>query len=118
MQIEIDVNAAGLLAQVIPALLIFVALEERLSPARIPSLKWRRRLKQATEMSVGAGIVSLMLCLWVVITKAPNLFTTVFVGISMLFLLANLFLLFAGMFGREDTESNVVASKAVKIPRG
>lgn len=91
MQIEIDVNAAGLLAQVIPALLIFVALEDRLKPARISSVKWRLRLKQTTEMSVGSGIVSLFRCLWVVIAKAPNLFTTVFVGLSMLFLLANLF---------------------------
>ncbi|MDR7083589.1 hypothetical protein J2X01_002884 [Arthrobacter ginsengisoli] len=116
MQLEIDVNAAGLLAQVIPVLLIFVALEDRLNPAKIQSTTWRHRLKQATELSVGAGIVSLLLCLWVVIAKAPNFFTTIFVGISMFFLLANLFLLFAGMFGREDMESGTVVAKTVKIP--
>ncbi|WP_455833569.1 hypothetical protein [Pseudarthrobacter siccitolerans] len=116
MQIEIDVNAAGLLAQVIPALLIFVALEDRLRPARIPSIRWRLWLKQTTEMSVGSGIVSLSLCLWVVIAKAPNLFTTVFVGLSVLFLLANLFVLFAGMFGREEAVSTGSGSEAMKFP--
>jgi len=114
MQLEIDVNAAGLLAQVIPALLIFVALEERLSPAKIQSSTWRRRLKQATEMSVATGLVSLLLCLWVVVAKAPNIFTTIFVCLSVSFLLANLFLLFAGMFGREDLSLAKSTSKTIE----
>jgi hypothetical protein len=33
---KIGASAAGLLAEVIPALLVFLALEDRLSPANIP----------------------------------------------------------------------------------
>lgn len=105
MQIEVDVNAAGLLAQVIPALLILVALEERLSPEKITSSRWRDWLRQTREGSVAGGIFSLFLCLWVVVTKAPSAFTTWVVTLSTLLILVHLFLLFAGMFGRQDRES-------------
>lgn len=101
---EIDKEAAGLLAQVIPALLILVALEDRLNPLKITRRKWRRRLQKWTELAVGAGLVSIVLCLWVVISDAPHVFITCFVAISMLLLLLVVFLLFAGMFGRENDD--------------
>lgn len=101
MHIEVDVNAAGLLAQVIPALLILVALEDRLNPQKIASRRWRVWLRQSREASVGAGIFSLSLCIWVVLTKTPSDFTTWVVIVSTLLILVHLFVLFAGMFGRE-----------------
>lgn len=101
---EIDMDAAGLLAQVIPAMLILVALEDRLSPSKIVRRKWRRRLQKWTEGVVGAGLASIALCLWVVVTDKPEVFITYFVAISTLLLLLVVFLLFAGMFGREDDE--------------
>jgi hypothetical protein len=101
---EIDKDAAGLLAQVIPAMLILVALEDRLSPSKITRRKWRRRLQKWTQGVVGAGLVSIILCLWVVISDKPDVFITCFVAISTFLLLVVVFLLFAGMFGRDDDE--------------
>jgi len=98
----IDVNAAGLLAQVIPALLVFLALEDRLSPAHIPGKKWRQRLKRWRENTVVLNLIALALCLGIVVTKGENIFVSLFIDLSVAFLLIVLALLFAGMFGRED----------------
>lgn len=98
----IDVNAAGLLAQVIPALLVFLALEDRLSPAHIPGEKWRKRLKRWREFAIVANLLSLALCLWIVVTKVEDFGISLVVAASMVFLLVVLAMLFAGMFGRED----------------
>ena len=54
----IDASAAGLLAEVIPALLVFLALEDRLSPSNIPRRKWRRRLTRWREAAVVANLVA------------------------------------------------------------
>lgn len=98
----IDVNAAGLLAQVIPALLVFLALEDRLSPAKIPRRKWRRRLMRWREAAVVLNLLALGLCLCIVVTQLENVVVDVVIAASVIFLLLVLGLLFAGMFGRED----------------
>ncbi|MET1156019.1 hypothetical protein [Arthrobacter sp.] len=98
----IDVNAAGLLAQVIPALLVFLALEDRLSPAHIPGRKWRQRLLRWRETAVVLNLVALGLSLAIVVTRSENVIFSFIVAGSVAFLLVVLALLFAGMFGRED----------------
>lgn len=98
----IDVNAAGLLAQVIPALLVFLALEDRLSPSHIPVRKWRHRLTRWREAAVVLNLISLGLSLAIVLTRSENIVFSLVITISMAFLLVVLALLFAGMFGREE----------------
>lgn len=98
-----DPTAAGLFAQVIPALLVILALEERLSPGKIPRRKWRRRLTGWRESAVVLNILSLGMCLIVVVFRFENDFIGVVVLASALYLLGVLALLLAGMFGREDT---------------
>jgi hypothetical protein len=98
----IDVNAAGLLAQVIPALLVFLALEDRLSPALIPSQKWRQRLTRWREFAVVANLISLALCLVIVVTKVENFVMSLLIAADVAFLLVVLVLLLAGMFVRDD----------------
>lgn len=98
----IDVNAAGLLAQVIPALLVFLALEDRLSPSHIPGHKWRQRLKRWREAAVVLNLCALAMCLSIVLTRAEIPALSIFIAGSVAFLLVVLTLLFAGMFGRED----------------
>lgn len=100
----IDENAAGLLAQVIPALLVFLALEDRLSPVHIPRKELRQRLKQWREAAVVFNLLSLSFCLAVVVTKIDVLALNLFISGSVVFLLIVLMLLFAGMFGREDED--------------
>lgn len=95
-------NAAGLLAQVIPALLVFLALEDRLSPAHIPGRKWRHRLTRWREAAVVLNLIALGLNLAIVVTRSENVIFTVIIAISVAFLLVVLALLFAGMFGREE----------------
>ncbi|MEV8149927.1 hypothetical protein AB0O52_17500 [Arthrobacter sp. NPDC080073] len=97
----IDATTAGLLAQVIPVLLVFLALEERLQPAKISSRRWRKRIGSARELSVMLSLVSLFMCLWVAVTKVESSLMSWFVGLSMILVLFTLFVLFAGMFGRE-----------------
>lgn len=98
----IDVNAAGLLAQVIPALLVFLALEDRLSPAHIPGKKWRQRLKTWRETAVVVNLLSLGLSLAIVVTRSENVIFSIVITASVVFLLVVLTLLFAGMFVREE----------------
>ncbi|MFF2029535.1 hypothetical protein [Arthrobacter sp. NPDC058192] len=98
----IDVSSAGLLAQVIPALLVFLALEDRLSPAKISARKWRRRLMQWREAAVIANLLALAFCLGIVVTKIEDFVISLFIAASVALLLVVLALLFAGMFGRED----------------
>lgn len=98
----IDVNAAGLLAQVIPALLVFLALEDRLSPVHIPGPKMRQRIRKWREAAVVLNLVSLACCLAIVVTRAELSFLSIFIAFSVLFLLVVLALLFAGMFAREE----------------
>ncbi|QDG88079.1 hypothetical protein [Pseudarthrobacter sp. NIBRBAC000502770] len=98
----IDLNAAGLLAQVIPALLVFLALEDRLSPVHIPRPKVRQWLRKWREAAVVLNLVSLFLCLATVVTRTEFELFGIFISFSMIFLLAVLVLLFAGMFARED----------------
>ena len=95
-------NAAALLAQVIPALLVFLALEDRLSPTHIPGRKWRRRLARWREAAVVLNLVSLGLSLAIVVTRSENVVLSIVIVISVSFLLVVLALLFAGMFGREE----------------
>lgn len=97
-----DTSAAGLFAQVIPALLVILALEERLSPVKIPRRKWRRRLTGWRESAVVLNVLSLATCLIVVAFRLEHDVIGVFVLTSVLYLLGVLALLLAGMFGRED----------------
>lgn len=98
----IDVSAAGLLAQVIPALLVFLALEDRLSPAHIPGRTWRHRLIRWREAAVVLNLISLGLSLAIVVTRTENVVFSIVIAFSVAFLLVVLALLFAGMFGREE----------------
>jgi hypothetical protein len=99
---NIDVNAAGLFAQVIPALLVFVALEDRLSPALIPRDAVRRRLSSWREAAVVLNLISLGLSLAIVVTRSENIVFSFVIGGSVAFLLIVLALLMAGMFAREE----------------
>jgi hypothetical protein len=108
-----DVSAAGLFAQVIPALLVILALEDRLSPAKIPRRKWRRRLFGWRESAVLVNLASLGLCLVVVVVRFENALIGVIVLASVLYLLCVLALLLAGMFGREEDEH--LASEGASI---
>ncbi|QCB97136.1 hypothetical protein E5206_09490 [Arthrobacter sp. PAMC25564] len=100
----IDVNAAGLLAQVIPTLLVILALEDRLSPSKISRDKWRRGLTVWRERIVAWNLVGLALCLAIVVTQLDNFLVNLFILAGVLLLLGVLFVLFAGMFGREEEE--------------
>jgi peptidoglycan/LPS O-acetylase OafA/YrhL len=100
----IDANAAGLLAQVIPVLLVFLALEDRLRPASIRSKNWRKWIARARELSVILSLASLFMCLLIVVAKVdPGLMSWVVI-LSMAFVLLTLFILFALKFGREAIE--------------
>lgn len=109
----IDDTAAGLLAQIIPALLVFLALEDRLSPARIKNGDWRKRLMRMREKAVVLNLIALAMCLGVVITKEESLVLTIVITASVAFLLLTLILLFAGMFGREDEPSEQAAEVTI-----
>ncbi|RAM39232.1 hypothetical protein [Arthrobacter globiformis] len=98
----IDVSTAGLLAEVIPALLVFLALEDRLSPSNIPRRKWRRRLTRWREAAVVANLFALALCLAIVVTKAEYFLVSWFIAASVAYLVGVLALLFAGMFRTEE----------------
>ncbi|QDG87142.1 hypothetical protein [Pseudarthrobacter sp. NIBRBAC000502770] len=98
----IDVNAAGLLAQVIPALLVFLALEDRLSPVLIPRPKVRQWVRKWRETAVVLNLFSLGCCLAIVVLRTELGFLSPFIAFSVLLLLVVLVLLFAGMFARED----------------
>jgi Na+/melibiose symporter-like transporter len=98
---KIDVSAAGLLAEVIPALLVFLALEDRLSPANIPRRKWRRRLTRWREATVVANLLALAACLAIVVTRVENSLLSWFIVACVAYLVGVLSLLFAGMFRKE-----------------
>lgn len=98
----IDSNAAGLLAQVIPALLVFLALEDRLSPVHIPRKRLRRTIRKWREAAVVLNLFSLGCCLAIVVTRTEVVYLGIFIAFSVMFLLLVLVLLFAGMFARED----------------
>ena len=99
---KIDVSAAGLLAEVIPALLVFLALEDRLSPSNIPRRKWRRRLSRWREAAVVANLLALTGCLAIVVTRVENTLLSWFIAASVAYLVGVLSLLFAGMFRKEE----------------
>lgn len=103
---NIDNDAAALLAQVIPALLVFLALEDRLMPSKIPSLKWRARLTRWREGAVVMNLLALGFCLAFVVTDLEKTWIgnglAPFIALSVAFLLVVLAFLFAGMFLSED----------------
>lgn len=101
---NIDRDAAALLAQVIPALLVFLALEDRLSPSQVARRKIRRRLMGWRETAVVLNLASLGFCLWIVVSKSENAFMSLFISVSVVSLLLVLAMLFAAMFAREDEE--------------
>ncbi|MFE5835934.1 hypothetical protein [Arthrobacter sp. NPDC056493] len=98
----IDVSSAGALAEVIPALLVFLALEDRLSPSNIPRRKWRRRLTRWREAAVLANLLALAACLAIVVTRVENALLSWFIVASVAYLVGVLALLFAGMFRQEE----------------
>lgn len=105
---NIDNDAAALLAQVIPALLVFAALEDRLTPTKIPNQKWRARVTGWRERAVVFNLLALGLCLAIVVTDIEttalrNLITPAIV-MSVAFLLLVLAFLFLGMFIGEETQ--------------
>lgn len=104
-----DESAAGLFAQVIPALLVILALEDRLSPSKIPRRKWRRKLFSWREFAVVTNLLSLALSLIVVVFRLENILIGLIVLASVLYLLAVLALLLAGMFGREDESASATS---------
>jgi hypothetical protein len=99
---DIDSDAAGVLAQVIPALLVFLALEDRLSPANVPRRKVRRRLSRWRELAVVLNLLALFLCLVIVVTGMAYGPANWFIAFSVSYLVFVLALLFAAMFGKEE----------------
>lgn len=111
---NIDNDAAGLFAQVIPALLVFLALEDRLMPGRIPNRKWRARLTKWREGAVVMNLIALGLSLTIVVTDLESSWlagsATTYIAASVLVLLVVLAFLFAGMFLSEESESESPAN--------
>jgi hypothetical protein len=104
----IDNDAAGLFAQVIPALLVFLALEDRLTPKTIPNAKLRRRLLKWREMAVVMNLAALGLSLAIVITPLEDSWigtaAATQIAVSVFFLLLILACLFANMFLHEEEQ--------------
>lgn len=102
----IDNDAASLLAQVIPALLVFLALEDRLMPSKVPNPAIRGRLGKLREGAVAMNLLALAMCLLIVVTDVegtPAAATiNLFIAISVVALLVVLALLLIGMFAAED----------------
>ncbi|MGV0109810.1 hypothetical protein [Arthrobacter sp. CP30] len=103
---EMTPGTAALMAQVIPTLLIVVALE--------PTLRGRRKdLKKlhpfahwitgkGRESAVVTSLVSIMFCLYVVFSDQPNMLATYWVVGWTTWLFVMLLLLLAVMFAIED----------------
>lgn len=104
----IDNDAAGLFAQVIPALLVFLALEDRLAPRHIPNPKWRGRMAKWREAAVVMNLAALGWSLAIVITPVEDSWIGPLAGIqialSVLLLLLVLTFLFANMFLNEESQ--------------
>lgn len=104
---ELTPTNAALMAQVIPTLLVVVALEPRLrgpekSKGKLSRFgKWVTR--QGRESAVVSSIVSVFLCLYVVFDDNSNAISTFFVIGSTAWLIIVLLLLFAVMFAFEDS---------------
>lgn len=102
----IDNDAAGLLAQVIPALLVFLALEDRLMPSKVPNPAARKPLSKWREGAVGMNLLALALCLLIVVTDAeetPFAFAlNLYIAASVVALLGVLAVLLIAMFAAED----------------
>ena len=97
-------DTAALMAQVIPALLIVVALEPRFRgegmEARSNLGRWMMRTGR--ETAAVAGLIALVLCLQVVFTGTPNIYATWVVIMSTAWLVMVLLGLFGVMFVSED----------------
>lgn len=106
---NIDNEAAALIAQVIPALLVFLALEDRLMPVKIPSQKWRARLTRWREGAVVMNLLALGFSLAIVVTDLEKTWIgnglAPFIALSVAFLLVVLAFLFAGMFLSEESQT-------------
>lgn len=105
---EMTPATAGLMAQVIPTLLIVVALEPRLRGVDLKGMELTRYGRFITglgrELAVASSLIAVAFCLWVVFTNQPLPFATVYVIGATVWLLSVLFLLFAFMFGVEQRE--------------
>lgn len=102
----IDNDAASLLAQVIPALLVFLALEDRLMPSRVPNPALRKPLSKLREVAVAMNLLALFVCLWIVVTdveeSAISFALNGFIAVSVVALLGVLTMLLIAMFAAED----------------
>ena len=101
---EITTDTAALFAQIIPTLLIVVALEpkfrgEGMEP-RTALARWMMRGGRQTA-AVSSG-VSILFCLYVVLADSPNGPITWFVYLSTGWLIIVMMALFAAMFVDED----------------
>lgn len=101
---EMTTETAALMAQVIPALLIVVALEPRFRgegmEARNNLGRWMMRTGR--ESAAVAGVISLALCLQVIFADAPNIYASWAVIVSTTWLVLVLLGLFGVMFVAED----------------
>lgn len=108
MDMTIDNEAAGLFAQVIPALLVFLALEDRLMPKNIPNVKLRGRLAKFREVAVVMNLAALGFSLAIVVTPVENSWIGAAMAtqivFSVLVLLVVLTFMFAGMFLHEESQ--------------
>jgi hypothetical protein len=102
---NIDRDSASLLAQVIIALLILIALEDRLSPKNIGRRKLRRKIGRLVEGCVAANVLSLGLCLFVAVTEIENTSISAVIAVCTIWLLAMVFVLLAAKFGHDDNAS-------------
>lgn len=102
----IDNEAASLLAQVIPALLVFLALEDRLIPTKVPNPAARKPLSKLREIAVAMNIFALGACLLIVVTNVEEtplaLALDPYIAVSVIALLGVLTMLLIAMFAAED----------------
>lgn len=76
---ELTENAAGLLAQVLPALLIAILLEGRLAKGKKRSKRVSRNFMLLRLAAVFTGVGATFMCLLVVLTGVSNTFINIWV---------------------------------------
>ncbi|MHA7144217.1 hypothetical protein ACX80U_05805 [Arthrobacter sp. TmT3-37] len=103
---ELTADDAALMAQVIPTLLIIVALEPQLRAKEVkdkiksPAGRWFAT--KGREFATIGGITAVAMCIFVVLTDGPLLVATIWVGLATLWLVVVMTALLAMMFGHEQ----------------
>lgn len=104
---EMTTDTAGLMAQVIPTLLIVVALEPKFRGEGMEgrSALGRWMMRTGRETAAVSSLISVLLCLFVVFTDKPTWIASWFVIASTIWLVLVLVALFGVLFVADDQRS-------------